>query len=186
MSIFHALSRDPNTPVVPPLFELSAIERTHSWWLYLWPFQSRKALVTVLCIVTVGSLLETLIVLRWLDPGALPWALTGGLLGAIWLGPYRALPARMTIATRSEARYFLNDIKQLVELRQYVAVTPVNDPAHVHFRHKAHFTWAHRLAWDEQDADLRWKDQQIELRGPINLLESVHRQLLQQLEKEGG
>lgn len=181
MASFHLFSGEPGKPAGPRQFEVSPVEHTHPWWGYLWPFRTRKTLVWTLCLLTGGSLASTAVVLLWLDPGALPWGLIGGLIGGMSMGPYRVLPAKLTITTRSEARDHVKNITQLMLRRGYVVDKPSGEAGHVQYCPKSRDRWPW-LYWSEQDADLRWRDHQIELHGPVNLMEWLNFHLLKQLE----
>jgi hypothetical protein len=177
------LRSESGKPAAPPLFAFSPIERTHRAWRYLWPFQSRQERVLILRIFAVGLLLMSLTVWLFLDHGALPYTLVGGLLGGLWLGPYRSLPAKMTITTRSEARHHLADVQNLVLKIGFVPSGKVTQPGMYHYGVEPphHALW--RLFYvSGQTFDLRVGEHTIELRGQVRWIEWLHRQLAKQLE----
>lgn len=168
---------------VPPPFELSTVERAHAWWGYLWPFRTRKDLVVTLCIQAGGSLAWTAVILLWLDPGALPWALGGGLIGGTWLGPYRSLPAKMTITTRSAARHHLADVQKMVLKIGFVPSGKVTKPGHYHYGFNLPDHALLRLLYVEgQEFCLHVGEHTIELHSQVRWIEWTHNQLLKQLE----
>lgn len=38
-----------------PGVTISEVKRTHAWWRYFWPLQSRRALLSCLFLLAVGS-----------------------------------------------------------------------------------------------------------------------------------
>jgi hypothetical protein len=170
-------------PVMPPPFELSPVERTHAWWLYLWPFQSRQERVLSLRIFAAVLLLWTLIIWLWFDHGALPYTLAGALIGGVWLGPYRGLPAKMNITTRSEARHHLDDVQKLVRKIGFVPSGQETQPGHYHYVAKApDHPLLRPLYVEGQTFDLRVGEHTIELASQIRWIEWLHGQLTKQLE----
>jgi hypothetical protein len=167
-------------PVAPPPFELSTVERAHGWWGYLWPFQTRKTLIWTLGLLAGGLLLDTAMVLLWLDPGALPYVLGGAFLGGM-SAAYRVLPVKMTVTSRGDARQQVETITQLMLSRGYVVDQPTDQAGRVQYCPKSRDRWPW-LYWSEQDMGLRWRDHQIELHGPFNTMAWLHGQLLEQLE----
>jgi hypothetical protein len=144
----------------------------------LWPFQSSKALVATLCVLTVMSVLWVLVAVLWLDLSA--WALTlaGCLAGSMYFGPCHLLPARMTINTRNDARHFIDKFDQMILRMGYVTHDPIDGRGHVHYLSKWHgklWGWA---AWQEQEVDLRWSGHKIEMRGPVIVVEWLRYRLL--------
>jgi hypothetical protein len=109
-----------------PPFVIAPIERARGWRLYLWPFQSSKALVATLCVLTVMSVLWVLVAILWLNLGALALTLTGCLIGSMYFGPCHLLPARMTITTRSDAHPCFDRARTISQqrLRQKGGRTP--------------------------------------------------------------
>jgi hypothetical protein len=178
------LRTESGKPTTPPPFALSPIERTHSAWIYLWPFQSRQELVLLLRIFAVGLLLMSLVVWLWLDHGALPYTLVGGMLGGLWLGPYRSLPAKMTITTRSEARHHLDEVQKLVLKIGFVPSGKATQPGHYHYGAEAPDHAFLRLLYVEgQTFDLRVGEHSIELHSQVRWIEWLDRQLTKQLER---
>ena len=171
----------PGKPVMPPPFELSPIERTHFWWGYVWPFQTRKTLIWMLGLLAGGTLVDTAMVLLWLDPGALPYVIGGALIGGMYMGPYRVLPAKMTMTSRGEARQHVDAITQMLLRRGYIVDQPTDQAGHVRYCPKSRDRWPW-LYWSEQEMGLHWHNHQIELRGPCNMIEWLHGKLFKQLE----
>lgn len=60
MSTIPNSSKASSKQTMPP-FVIAPIERARGWWLYLWPFQSSKALVVTLCVLAVMSMLWVLV-----------------------------------------------------------------------------------------------------------------------------
>jgi hypothetical protein len=164
-----------------PPFALSPIKRMHAWWQYLWPFQSRKALMVTLCIQAGGSLVWAAIILLWLEPGALPWVLGGALIGGMYGGPCRSLPAKWTLTTRSDPSSQAENIRRLMLRKGYIVDKPAGTAGHVRYVHKWSFkkltSW---LSYDNE-IDLYCRGNEIELHGPLNVLEWLYGRMAQQL-----
>lgn len=180
MSIKFLQANAPEKPTAPPPFTLSPIQRTHAWWLYIWPFQSRRMLLITAVLLSAGSLLMTTILL-WLDPGPLPYALAGCIIGGVYFGPYRALPAQMTITTRSDARHFVQDVKELVLSAGYIISDRATEAGRTHYCNKLRDKLGGWLSWDESDIDLWLGPNEIELRGPIAAMEWLQARLIKRL-----
>jgi hypothetical protein len=162
---------------------VSSIERTHSIWLYLWPFRSREERVLLLRLFAVGLLIWALVVWLWLDHEELPYVLVGALSGGLWLGPYRALPARMTITTRGQARDYLADVQTLVLRIGFVPSDKVTEPGHYHYITKKPENALLRLLYVEGPTfDLRVSQHKIELHSEIRWIEWLHNKLTKQWE----
>jgi hypothetical protein len=170
------------TPVRPPLFELSPVERTHAWWAYLWPFQSRQDRAVMLSVLALGLLLCSVAVWLWVAPQALPYTLTGGLIGGLWLGPWRSLPAHMTITTRSEACQHLADVQKLLMKLGFVLSTRVTEPGHYHYVHPCPHVLLLPLHVAGLAFDLHVRDHTIHLRSQTRWIEWLHKRLTRQLE----
>lgn len=179
MSIFEA-DTDSLKPGGPP-FVVSPVKRTHSVRRYLWPFQTRKCLIWTVCLLAGGCLAWTAVILLWLDPGALPWALVGAVTGGMYMGPYIMLPAQMTISSRSDARHHVDDVTRAMLRMGYVVGAATSEPGHIHYEPKlsSKLRW---LYWSEQDIDLRHRDNKIELSGPVSKMERLRYHLLKQLD----
>lgn len=180
MSMNFLRGAAPGKPVMPRPFDLSPIERTHAWWGYLWPFQTRKTLAWMLGLLAGGALVDTALVLFWLEPGALPFVLGGAFIGGM-SAPYRVLPVKMTVTSRGEVRRHVETITQLMLRRGYIVDQSTDQAGHVRYCPKSRDRWPW-LYWSEQDMGLHWHDHQIELSGPFNTIEWLHRKLIKQLE----
>jgi hypothetical protein len=111
----------------------------------------------------------------------LPFVLGGALIGGMYMGPYRVLPVKMTMTSRGEARKHVETITQVMLRRGYIVDRPTGQAGHVRYCPKSRDRWPW-LYWSEQDMSLRWHDHQIELSGPFNTIEWLHRELIKQLE----
>lgn len=157
----------------PAPFALSPLHRCHGWRRFLWPFASRKTALAHAILLALGAMVWALVVLTWLDPDALKWAVAGAIIGGLWLGPYRSRPVGLTITTRAEARHTVGDVKELVARLGYLPTSEIGTAGHVHYRHKF-AGWLHGWFYHpENDVDLSRSDRVIELRGPINAIEWV-------------
>ena len=169
-------------PISPPPFALSPVERTHSWRAYLWPFQSRRESVVMLRAIAVTLLLCSIVVWLFFAPQALPYALTGGLAGGLWLGPYRSLPAEMTITTLDEARHHLGDVQKLLMKLGFVRSAVTTEPGHYHYLMPPPPAYLLPLSVPEVALDLRVHEHTIHLESHIRLIDWLHRQLARELE----
>jgi hypothetical protein len=177
------LLKSAGKPVEPPPYELSQVQRTHPWWAYLWPFRSRQEAVVMLRVVSVGLLLSAIAVWLWVAPDALRYTLPGGLIGGLWLGPYRSLPAQMTITTRGEVCHQLTKIQKMVMKIGFVSSAEVTEPAHYHYVFKPPTRPLLRLLYVEgQSFDLRVQEHTIHLQGDVRWIELIHQKLAKQLE----
>jgi hypothetical protein len=176
------LHPEANKRAAPPPFAFSTIERTHSAWRYLWPFNSRQEQVVILSIFAAVLLLWTIIVWLWLPHGALPYTLAGATIGGMWLGPYHSLPAIMTITTRSEARHHLADVQKLVLRIAFEPSGKLTEPGHYHYIGKMPKNKLLRLvAVEGVTFDLRVGEHTIELYSELRWIEWMHSQLAKQL-----
>lgn len=159
------------------ILSLSAIERTHGSLMFWWPIQSRRQLVLAAAFIS-AALLASAWIVHYFFPQYQTGALIGAAVGAVYCGIYRVLPARMTLATRGEARYFLPDLHGLIVSIGYRQSDQPAQPGRLHFCNKAP-RW---LSWDEQDLDVGIGAHEIILSGPIASLETLRTRLLQQQE----
>jgi hypothetical protein len=174
---------DANKRAALPPFSFSPIERTHSAWRYLWPFQSRQERVLLLRVFAAGLVLDAVVVWLCVALEAVPYALVGGLIGGLWLGPYRSLPAKLTITTRSEARHHLADVQKLLLRIGFVPSGKMTEPGHYRYDVKAPDNALVRLIFVEgQTFDLRLGEHTIELHSQIRWIEWLQRQLTKQLD----
>jgi hypothetical protein len=152
---------------------ISQVERTHAWWRYLWPIQTRRALLTTLTIHAVCLPLAA-VFLHFAAPQAVVPLVICGALGGLYFGLYPYLPARLTLATRGEARHFTADVAiELTRLR-YVASEQPRRPGNCHYRSKTSRSWR----WDEQDIDMLVQDHALVLNGPVFMLAVLRARLL--------
>lgn len=152
---------------------ISKVKRTHAWWLYLWPFQSRRALLTTLAlqavVLPVMGLFAFLASPHSLFPIVICSA-AGGLLG----GLYPLLPATLTLATRGVTRPALTDLQARLARLGYVASDQQPRPGRFHYRSKRSRFWR----WDEQDIELLVHDHELVLSGPVAILALLRARLL--------
>lgn len=156
-----------------PGVTISEVKRTHAWWLYLWPFQSRRALLRCLVILAVCLPIMAVIVLRT-NPYALPYVLICAALGGIISVAYPLLPTRLTLATRSEARHHLADLQARLVKFGYVASDKPLMPGSFHYRSK------HSEFWhlDEQVTELVVHEHELVLNGPVIIMRVLRAGLL--------
>lgn len=137
----------------------------------------------MLRVFAFGLLLCSGAVWLWVAPQALPYTLIGGLISGLWLGPYRSLPARMTITTRSEARHHLGDVQKLLMKIGFVRTAELTEPGHYRYVVKP---CPHALLLPlyvaGQTFDLHLRDHTITLRSQLRWIEWVHKQLTRELE----
>jgi hypothetical protein len=158
---------------------LSAIERTHGLLMYGWPIQSRRQLLSATAFVGGGLLVMALILYCvGAPPTYFRAAMFGGAIGGIYCGIYRVLPARMTLATRGEARHFVAELKPLILALGYRHSDEPAEAGRLHFCNKAP-RW---MSWDEQDLDMRVGAHDIVLAGPVVSLELLRARLLREME----
>jgi hypothetical protein len=152
---------------------ISQVQRTHAWWLYFWPFQSTRALLSTLVILAVGlSIMGGFFYL--MAPHALRGGLIASTVGSLLWGLYPLLPARLTLATRSEARHFTADLQARLLRFGYVASDQPPRPGRFHYRSKMSRFWR----WDEQDIELLVHDHELVLNGPVTILHLLRARLL--------
>lgn len=156
-----------------PGVTISQVERTHAWWRYFWPIQSRRALLSTLVVQGVGLPLMGLFAYL-AAPHVLPQIVIGAAACGLYFGLYPYLPARLTLVTRSEARHHLDDMQaRLVQLR-YVVSEQERRPGRFHYRSKRSRLWR----WDEEDIELLVRDHELVLNGPIGMLAYLRAKLL--------
>lgn len=156
-----------------PGVTISEVKRTHAWWRYLWPFQSRRELLSTTGLLAVGlSVVGGIIYL--MNPDAVRGSLIAGALGGLCCGVYPLLPARLTLATRSEARHHLTDLQARLVKFGYVASDQPLVPGRFHYRSKMSRFWR----WDEQDIELLVHDHELVLNGPVAVLGLLRARLL--------
>lgn len=153
---------------------VSQVEHTHAWRLYFWPFQTRRAVRSVLVWLACGLAIVAAIKYM-LDPANMLIVLIGGAVGGIVCSAYAALPARLTLGTRSEARHHLSDLQSLLIKNGGVASGEQVLPGSYLYRSKLP-RW---LICDSQDSiTLVVRDHEIILTGPILSLHLLRAQLL--------
>jgi hypothetical protein len=155
-----------------PGVTISQVKRTHAWWRYFQPFQSMRQLLYMGAVLAVG-----LALVGWFFYRMAPDLLRGGLIagsfgGLLWL--YPLLPARLTLATRSEARHHLADLQARLVKFGYVASAQPQVAGRFHYRCKMP-RW---LCWDEQDIELLVHDHELVLNGPVTILRLLRARLL--------
>ena len=153
---------------------ISQVKRTHAWWLYLWPFQSRRELLHTFALLAVG--LPILAATFYLfDPtSSLVPVLIGSTTGGLLCGVYPLLPARLTLATRDEAGLALTDLQARLVRFGYVASEQPKVPGRFHYRSKMPRLWR----WDEQDIELLVQGHELVLNGPVAMLALLRARLL--------
>jgi hypothetical protein len=177
-------SNELSTPPPPP-FTLSSVERDHSVWRYLWPFFTGRMFAWVICLLAVGALAVSGVVLLWAsDPGVLPWALVGAMSGGLWMGPYRFLPEKLIITMHSDPTPIIREVaERMLDDFNYIVDNEKSSEAHVHFRHR-HSVKNEWIFWSEQEVNLwRYGDNRIELRGPRHIVAAVRAHLRSKLWK---
>jgi hypothetical protein len=144
---------------------ISQVERTHAWWRYLWPVQSRRALLTMLGVQAVGLPLAAVFA-HFAAPQAVVPLVICAALGGLYFGQYPYLPARVTMATHGEARHFIADVAIELTKLCYVESEQPRRPGSCHYRSKTSRFWR----WDEQDIDVLVQDHALVLTGPVLVL----------------
>jgi hypothetical protein len=152
---------------------ISKVKRTHAWWRYLWPFQSRRALLTTLVLNAVclpivaafGYLIASQAVFQ-----AVIFSAVCGLL----CGLYPLLPATLTLAAPGSPRPALADLQARLIRLGYVASEQPPRPGRFHYRSKRSRFWR----WDEQDIELLVHEHELVLSGPVAILALLRARLL--------
>lgn len=152
---------------------ISQVQRTHGWQRYFWPFQSRRALLHILAALAVGLPIVGGIIYL-LDPRAVFNSLIGGLFLALYWSVYAVLPARVTLATRSEALHFVTDLQAMLTKLGYVVSDPPMMAGSLHY----HARCPRLLRWDEQNIELLVHDHELVLNGPVTVLRVLRARLL--------
>ncbi|MDM5178907.1 hypothetical protein PO883_17025 [Massilia sp. DJPM01] len=153
-----------------------SVKPAYGIWRYLWPFQTWNILIWMLCILTLGGLTFTAIVLLWFDPASLPWTLTGALIGAMWMGPYRYLPDKMVVALNDNPSHFIQGVEQFMLQIGYIVDPYKSNAKHIRFRPKRSMKPGAFIFWAEEDVDLLpYSDNKAELLGPPYILERLRR-----------
>jgi hypothetical protein len=156
-----------------PGVTISQVKRTHGMFMYLWPFQSCRELLSAMGLLAVClPIMGTIVYL--LDPAALEPVLIGAVIGSFCCGVYPLLPARLTLATRSEARHITSDLQARLIKLGYVASDQQPRPDRFHYRSKRSRFWR----WDEQDIELLVHDHELVLNGPVAVLALLRARLL--------
>jgi hypothetical protein len=156
-----------------PSVTISQVKRTHGWQRYFWPFQSRRALLHILAaLATALPIVGGIVYL--LDSRAVFNSLIGGPFLALYWTVYAFLPARVTLATRSEARYFVTDLQAMLTKLGYVAGERPMMPGSLHYHAKCSRFWR----WDEQDIELLVHEHELVLNGPVTVLRLLRARLL--------
>ncbi|MDB5976417.1 MAG: hypothetical protein JWR07_3177 [Nevskia sp.] len=153
---------------------ISQVQRTHAWWLYLWPFQSRRILWQ--SIILMGTCLPIMgVTVYLLDPAGLWPVLLGGTTGYFLCVLYPLLAARLTLATRSEARHCVADLQARLLKFGYVAkeLEAPLVPGRFVYQSKHEF-WRR----DEQNVELLVREHNLVLNGPVAILRLLRTKLL--------
>lgn len=156
-----------------PGVTISQVKRTHGVLMYFWPFQSRRELLhsialLAVCLPIIGSIIYLL------DPAALESVLIGAVVGSFCCGVYPLLPARLTLATRSEARHFTNELEARLVKLGYVTSDRPPRVGRFHYRSKRSRLWR----WDEQDIEMLVEGHELVLNGPVAVLSQLRARLL--------
>jgi hypothetical protein len=152
---------------------ISTVKRTHAWWLYLWPFQSKRALLTTLALNAAclpimagfGYLIASQAVFQ-----AVIFAAVCGLLCSV----YPLLPGTLSLVTPGSPRPALLDLQARLARLGYVASNQPPRPGRYHYRSKRSRFWR----WDEQDIELLVHDHKLVLNGPVAILAMLRARLL--------
>ena len=152
---------------------ISVVKRTHAWWRYLWPFQTRRALLQILtvmavCLPIVGALAY------WGNPDALVITLIGAAVSGLYC-LYPLLPARLILTTRSEARHHLADLQARLAKSGYVVSEQPRVPGRFHYYSGKTHRW---FRWDEQNIELLVHEHELVLNGPVIVLRMLRTRLL--------
>lgn len=157
-----------------PGVTISRVQRTHTWWRYFWPIQTWDELRSTLTVLAIG-LPVVAVVKHLLAPTGMLSVLIGGAIGGILSIGYCALPARLTLTTRSEARHHLKDLQAMLLAQGYVTTDQPVLPGSYLYRSKLP-RW---LICDAHDnLKLVVRDHQIVLTGPIASLYLLRARLL--------
>jgi hypothetical protein len=151
---------------------ISNVQRTHDWWRYVQPFQSRQALLQILAVLVVLLPIAGWIAYQ-LAPRLLPFGVGGALFGIYW-AMYLYLPARLTLATRCEARYVVTDLQALLLKLGYVESGQPRVPGRFHYRSKQAPFWR----WHEQEVELLVSGYELVVAGPVVVLNWMRIKLL--------
>jgi hypothetical protein len=166
-------------------FTLSKIERTHSLWRYLWPFQSVKQFLLFMTASIAIALVCFILARAWPDVEPLQSGAGALILALMIIWPCYELPAKMIILTRDSARQFIPQLEKVI-INWGFSVSPLDlyvNKDQINFIIK----WPPYLAWlysPEQNIKLRrLSENEIELRGPARILNSIQMFLRWELER---
>jgi hypothetical protein len=152
---------------------ISMVKRTHAVLMYLWPFQSLRAVLHSVVVVTVGlSILE--LVMYLLAPKAMVAALIGWIIFYLVRFVYTLLPARLTLVSLGQARHVVSDVQDLLIMLGYVASEQPPMPGRFRFRSKHSPFWR----WREQEVELLVSEHELVVTGPVTSLYWVRIRLL--------
>lgn len=153
---------------------VSQVQHTHAWRLYLWPFRPWRAVRASL--IWLAFALSVIGAIKYLlAPENMLIVLIGAAVSGLLCGAYATLPARLALASRSEARHHLADLQALLAKNGLVASDQPVPPGSYLYRGKLP-RW---LVYDSQDnVKLVVRDHEIVLTGPIIVLHLLRAQLL--------
>lgn len=166
-------------------FTLSKVKRTHSPWRYLWPFQSVKQFFLFMVASATIALTCFTLARLWPNVEALQSGAGALILLLLIIWPCYELPAKMTITTRGPARQFIPQLEKVIINWGFSGPLPNLNSSKdsINFLIK----WPPYLAWlysPEQNVELhRLNENEIELRGPARILNSLQMFLRWELEK---
>lgn len=138
---------------------VSPITRTHSAFLYFFPIQSWRQFVSAAGFFAVPLSFFALLFYLF-DPDAMV-VLWGGVIGGVGCGLYPVLPAQMQLATRGEARHFVQAVDKHIISLGYVEFR--SSATSKRYRSKQP-RW---LRWDEQEIEIVVSGNVIEINGPV-------------------
>ncbi|MES2760445.1 MAG: hypothetical protein V4693_23985 [Pseudomonadota bacterium] len=153
---------------------VSLVQHTHARRLYFWPFQTWHALRSALIWQAFGMSVIGMIKYM-LDPANMLIVLIGAAVSGLLCSAYAGLPARLTLATRSEARHHLADLQALLIKNGCVESEQQVPPGSYLYRSKLP-RW---LICDSQDyLKLEVREHEMVLTAPILVLHLLRAQLL--------
>jgi hypothetical protein len=150
----------------------SEVKRAHGLLRFLWPVQSWGQAKAMALVYAVGLPVMAYVVYLN-DADAMWWTLIGGALGGTG-GLFIHLPATLELTTRSEARYYIADVSDMLRRLNYADGERCGSNLNFTQRRLSWMRWLPRyLSWKETDIDLFAQDHTITLRGPKFMLNIV-------------
>lgn len=149
---------------------LSEVVRAHEPYRFLCPIQSWRQFVSLMLMLAVGLPLIAMLCML-LDPGAPPLAIVAPVLVGGLAPVFAALPARFDVATRFQARHFVQRLDDTIASLGYVAREATPGSRRVYVRQET------LLRWKENEIAVTLSEHAIVVSGPIFTLRLLQQRL---------